>query len=259
MKNVLLIMLIGMMAICSHTKTIYDISIFDDTEVSSLAKFVANQDTFSIKQFIKNHPQINIDSPDPFLGSNLLIWSIYNDKYESFRMLLNAGANPNFVCLKDGETPLISASRFLNEKGVDSRYISNLLQHGADGSLISIDNSEGHTIYRSPIVYAINHIEYIRLFVEQGGLDVNFSVNGISIVQWAIMEKKIDVLFYLVVDRNADITGVMKEVMEIPGETWPVTLLIDEVKQMDFPENSEELFMKNEIIRKYNEQVANVR
>ena len=53
MKNVLLIMLIGMMAICSHTKTIYDISIFDDTEVSSLAKFVATQDTFSIKQFIK--------------------------------------------------------------------------------------------------------------------------------------------------------------------------------------------------------------
>ena len=256
MRYGLLIALIGLMSICSNTKTIYDISIFDNTRVSDLARFVANEDTLNIKKYIAENPKIDIDCPDPFFGSNLLIWSIYNDKYDSFCMLLNAGANPNYLVLKDGETPLISASRFINERGTDNRYIVNLLQHGADANYISLDTSEGDSVYRSPVTYAINHIEYIRPLVEQGNVDVNFTLDGFSIVQEAIMQNKIDVLYYLVVEHDADITGQMVDPFEIPGETWPSILLIDNVKRWEFPENSKELSMKNEIIKKYNEQIA---
>lgn len=256
MRHGLLIALIGLMSICSNTKTIYDISIFDNTRVSDLARFAANEDTLNIKKYIAENPKIDIDCPDPFLGVSLLMWSIYNDKYNSFIELLKHGADPNFISKNSGETPLIYATNFISERGYDNRYIIELLKNGADANMLSIEISEGDTIYRSPIPGAVWYLEYIRPLVEIGGVDVNFSLYGISIVQDAIVLEKIDVLYYLVVEHDADITGQMVDPFEIPGEAWPSILLIDNVKRWEFPENSKELHMKNEIIKKYNEQIA---
>ena len=45
----------------------------------------------------------------------------YNDKYNSFIELLKHGANPNFICKKSGETPLIYATNFISERGFDNQ------------------------------------------------------------------------------------------------------------------------------------------
>src|SRR3712207_2583228 len=69
---------------------------FKGTEVYSLAKHVRDNDTVKIVEFINENKHISIDTRDKYYGSSLLIWAIFNGRYEAFHCLLNHGANPNF-------------------------------------------------------------------------------------------------------------------------------------------------------------------
>ena len=75
--------------------TFHSIKNYDDTEVEVLAKYVKKNDTISIVEFLKDNPNVSIDTKDRYFGHSLLMFAIFNGKYEAFHCLLNHGADFN--------------------------------------------------------------------------------------------------------------------------------------------------------------------
>ena len=240
--------LTSLMVACHQQKTLYDISIYDNTDVEKLALYVANEDTLNIHRLIAENKGLNIDSPDPILGKSLLMWSIFNGKYNSFAALLKQKANPNFVSKKDGKTPLIMSVNYVNNDYMpDDRFLKDLLSYGANPQLITCD-SVNH-VYVNPIYEASIHLQYIKDLIEICGVDPNYSLDGVSIVEVAVIQEKLDVLHYLVVEKNAKIDGVTKTFGKYKRP------LIDFVKDWKYPIGSKEYKMKNDILKSYNRQI----
>ena len=139
LKNFLIIISILLIS-CGQHRTVSDVSIFENTKVEELATLVAKEDTLGIISYMKRHSDINIDEEDSYFGITLLMWSIYNDKYNSFIELLKHGADPNFISKNSGETPLIYATNFISERGYDNRYIIELLKNVTEGRFFCHDS-----------------------------------------------------------------------------------------------------------------------
>ena len=56
--------------------TFHSIKNYDDTAVEKLAKYVKKNDTIAIVEFIKNNPNVSIDTKDKYFGSSLLMFAI---------------------------------------------------------------------------------------------------------------------------------------------------------------------------------------
>lgn len=246
--------------ICSYcninqeSRDFHDIGVYKGTDVYGLALCVADNDSVKIEEYIHEHPKIDIDLPDSNFGCSLLMWAIFNGKYKSFEALLNNGANPNFISERDGSTPLMMAASYVANKGYDDRYLNTLLKDGADAKLVTLNKED--SLYRNPIFDAITCLQYVKPLVEKGNIDVNFRLDGISIVEEAILLEAVDVAYYLVVEKNADITGNHKSEVYINGvkQDIPAKSLIQMVKDWNFETGSKQDMMKKSIIECYEKQ-----
>ena len=68
--------------------------LFKDTAVWELAKAVQKEDIEEIKRLV-NQEKLNIDFQEEKFGNTLLILSVSNHQYTSFKTLLELGADPN--------------------------------------------------------------------------------------------------------------------------------------------------------------------
>lgn len=259
-----LIVLLSIMCIVCYNCNInqkardfHDLGVYKGTDVYELALCVAEDDSAKIEEYIHKHPEIDIDLPDSNFGCSLLMWAIFNGKYKSFEALLNNGANPNFVSERDGSTPLIMAASYVANKGYDDSYLNTLLKAGADAKLVTFNKED--SLYRNPIFDAITCLQYVKPLIEKGNIDVNFKLDGISIVEEAILLEAVDVAYYLVVEKNADITGNHKSEVYINGvkQDIPAKPLIEMVENWNFPNGCKEDQMKKSILDCYVKQKGN--
>ena len=72
--------------------TFYSTKNYDGTTVEDLAQYVKKNDTVAILKFLHENPTVSIDTKDKYFGSSLLMFAIFNGKYEAFHCLLNHGA-----------------------------------------------------------------------------------------------------------------------------------------------------------------------
>lgn len=165
---------------------------FNSTAVEKLSQYVKDNDTLSIVRFLKDNSSISIDTKDRYFGSSLLMWAIYNGKYEAFHCLLNHGANPDFESDYRHETPLYFASQYINEDyEPDARYCKELLEHGADPNK------------HNPLEEAVTtNLEYTKLLIEYGA-DYNKKIGGESYANMAIIQCKDDIAEFLIIDKKA--------------------------------------------------------
>lgn len=207
-QNILLCLLCLFMTACDSW-TIYNRSIFDDTAVERLSYFVEWNSASLINWYIARHPDIDIDTECRVsYGASLLVYAIYNDKYDAAEALLQNGADPNFVC-RDGETPLL-ASWFHNEDGKDNKYILLLLKNGADPNMITRTGDEE---FVSPLfemsTSTFGGKEAVKLLIEKGHADIksrnlcialceDLRVNEYNIMQFACSRKNWDIMWYLI-------------------------------------------------------------
>jgi len=101
---------------------------------------------------------VNINQKDKFNSRTPIIAALENERYETTKILLEAGANPN-LANKDDETPMYYAM------GVsENRFVKLLLKYGANPN-IQIDKSG-----RKPLWYAIwkQNPEMVRLLLAKG-------------------------------------------------------------------------------------------
>lgn len=102
--------------------------VFKNTKAEELAEAVECEDTVLIKSIIKKQPSL-LDIQDPYYGNTLLALCIMNDKYYSFKCLLELGANVNIHNREEGSSAIIIASEY-GDEGL--KYVILLVDKGAN-------------------------------------------------------------------------------------------------------------------------------
>lgn len=241
MKTILFSILYLLMLVGCKDKSFYDVGIFNGTNVEKLSRYVESEDTVAMKEYLFNN-HIDIDTPDLKYGASLLMWSIFNGKYDSFKILLENGADPNYID-KKGNTPLFLAVTYIDSNyRTDDRYIKLLIRKGANPYLITFDSITDTK--HDPISMSPLHLDYLRVFIEECNVDVNFESYGRSLVETAIIHEKLDELYYLVVEHGAFIDN------NVRGEVnkWK---LIEDIEGWQYEKGSEEDKMQNDIVNCY--------
>lgn len=204
-RNILPCLLCFVLLGCDNW-TIDNRSIFDNTAVERLSYFVEWNSPTLIDCYVARHPDVDIDTEShTFYGASLLVYAIYNGKYEAAEALLRNGANPNFVC-RDGETPLLTT--WYQEK--NNKYISLLLQYGADANMITrtggFDNGFESPLFRLSSDMP-GSVEAVKLLVEKGNanvharkkyMDDNLRIREQNIMDYASATDSWDVMYYLI-------------------------------------------------------------
>jgi ankyrin repeat protein len=143
----------------------------------NLIKAISKNDTNQIEYLIKKYKLDLNHRDDDSLGMTLLYWAIYNDKKNSFKKLLDLGADPNFM---DSLSTVPVISRAAANPNTD--YLKDCLLHHGNPNIISLYDKNGSP-YFSPLDAAAsggnftnekNFVSNIELLIRYGA-DVNYS------------------------------------------------------------------------------------
>lgn len=201
MNKIISILLLIIPMTCSNADKDYPYTFFstknyDGTAVEELVGYVKENDTLKIVQFLSDHKDVDIDTPDKYFGYSLLMWAIFNSRYEAFHCLINHGANVSFKGGYLGHTPLYMAVEYVSpDYEHDPRYCKELLEHGAN------PNEEVDESY--PINAAVaRDLEYTKLLVEYGA-DLTVGKYYQSPADLAIIYAEADICVYLICEKGA--------------------------------------------------------
>ena len=118
---------------CGQNKISSNVRFFENTKAYDLAIAVEKGDLFQIEKIVmRNKALLNITSSS---GSNVLTLSLILNKFESFKKLLELGADPNFINPYSKYSVLIESCRYFgssNDWIEDNRYAELLLRYGAN-------------------------------------------------------------------------------------------------------------------------------
>lgn len=196
-NHFLVIIILVFLCSCNKSKdpypyTFYRIENFYGTDVEDLAEMVRNNDTIKMHSYIMHHPDLDIDTHDRYFGYSLLMWAIFNDKYEAFLFLLKHGADANFQGKYHNETPLVKAAKkCIPDNEQYCKYCLELVRYGADVNK------------REPILKGVGRgIGHVRVLVENGA-DLTVGKGTNSPGDLAILYGDPVVAEYLICEHNA--------------------------------------------------------
>lgn len=172
--------------------TFFSTKNYDGTVVKDLAKYVKKNDTIAIVEFLKDNPNVSIDTKDRYFGHSLLMFAIFNGKYEAFHCLLNHGADPNLISDYRKRAPLYFAATYCGPKYErDARYCKELLEKGANPNYC-------YVIHEAVAM----DLEYVKLLIEYGA-DFNTKYYGRSPADDAIIQIMPEIAEYLIIEKKA--------------------------------------------------------
>jgi ankyrin repeat protein len=186
-----------------------DYRLFQNTPAWTLAKAVEAGDVKKIKEEILQK-KVSVDYQESRFGQTLLMLAIFNNEYDSAKILLELGANPNLHATFKGKTSVIVAA-----DNDDPKYLKLLLNYRGDPN--SIENvfsgpkkriaSERNSALTTAIVPSImgkKNLEKVKLLVEAGA-DINYTKKGIiqTALAEALIQEQMDIALYLI-EKGAD-------------------------------------------------------
>ncbi len=178
-----------------------DYRLFQGTPAWALAKAVEDRDTSEIKRQVQEKG-VKIDFQEPRFGNTLLMMAVVNSAYESAKILLKLGADPNLENAYRGSTAMIDAA---NNDNPD--YLKLLLGHKGDPNAIEAapikdGDVARETALNKAISYKdINNLERVKCLVEAGA-NINYFNDGNPAytdlpLADALKHNKMDVVLYL--------------------------------------------------------------
>jgi hypothetical protein len=223
-----------------------DVRIFKDTPAWEAASAIHDNEPDKLKKILQGKPKSILNFREKHFGQSLLNWAVYRDNFNSAKVLVELGADPN---LKSYD----STSAFINaaDKHDSSNFLRLLLSHG--GNVNAVADIETPQRLRTPLMAAsFNRLESVKLLIEAGA-DPNYihrskrgNIGG-EIVQsaliYAFRGNKVDVVRYLIIDVGVDFNYVFNTTID--GK--PLTILTF-LRDMTFPLESDEYKMKMEVV-----------
>lgn len=174
-----------------------DYRLFQGTPNWDLAKAVRDTDIDEIRDVIQEG-KTDIEFKEERFGQTILFLAIHNHNYESTKILLELGANPNQHDSYDGTSPIIEAAKI--DEGIN--FLELLLKHGGNpNDLETGERRKGNTVRDTPLLAAIggpgNSLPRVELLVESGA-DVNFKNEfGSNALNEALTLDKLNVVIFL--------------------------------------------------------------
>lgn len=206
-----------------------DVRLFQNTPAWKLAQAIEKEDTVKIRRLIKKNTTL-LNFQEPTYGQSVVHWAVGKDCYYATRVLLDLGADPNQKAY-DSTTAFIKAcSKSYDEMG----FLQLLLAYGGDVNTIA--NTKSALNCTPLIAAATTKLERVKILVNAGAdIDCYCSNNNQSAVYEAAILAKIDILYYLIIEKGADYSRpVMKR---IDGTTL---YIVDFVEDMNLRLISEE-------------------
>ena len=232
---------------------------FKDTKAYALAKAVEKGDIETIEKLVKKDTTL-LELSNPVSGSNVLILCLYVEQFESFKKLLELGANPNFINPYDNYSVLIDAikpfgSQFEWRK--ENQYAELLLEYGAEPNYVvenDFTNKKGrHISATSPLMEASDlYLDMVKLLINKGADPYReLGQERRTPFSKAVRSGKFDIIYYYTDSLNVDVHLPMSVVVKQPNNE-KVTYYIQDYTVNKFTlaklkENSVELDkLKNE-------------
>jgi ankyrin repeat protein len=209
---------------CSQTTGNRNVDFFKGTKAYDLAKAVYTSDINKIEKIVKSDTSL-LSFNNPTSGSNVLFLSIYVERHEALKKLLELGGNPNstnlltkYSLLMESITPFGSQFEWRREH----QYAKLLLEYGADPNYAveeDFTNEKGHHIMASsPLMKASNFdLEAVKLLIKYGA-DPNHKLkqNQSTPFSKAAQRGKVEIINYFIDSLRIDIHQPMSVVTQKP-------------------------------------------
>ena len=176
---------------------------FKGTEIEPLVNAIYKEDIKRIDDLIRDKPSL-LNYTDSKYGSGVLEICISFEKYDSFKRLLELGADSNYINPINHYSILIESIRPFGsdtEWRQDNRYSFLLLKYKADPNYSTnrTEDNKGYShIGYSPLTKASSHnLEIVKKLVKYGG-DINKRVDGTLPFAIAVSSGKSDIVDYYI-------------------------------------------------------------
>ena len=208
----------------------FDFRNFDNTPIKQLAIAVESENVDEIEKLVKRD-KLNLDFQDTKFGNTLLSLALINNKRKSSEYLLKLHANPNLRSPRDDSSPFIDVCHYpINIESVDS-VLMMLIKYAADVNSPQIDKlsnkSNNQTITTTPLEYLCDFgtLKCVKVLFENGVKLEFYPKNGSnSIISRALLNPRLDILKYLLIDKKVAIPDYVEIQSEGTREEHKITL-----------------------------------
>jgi len=210
-----------------------DYRLFQKTKAWELAKAVEDEDIDKINTIVKNDTSL-INQKEPKYGQTLLMLTVRNQQYRSFKSLLENKANVNIYSDFSGSSALIIACEKHN---CDPVFVIELLLYGAKVNDIEVgERKEGNSTRFTPLIAAsgTGNLEIVKLLIQKGA-NVNYKNEyNESALSASVMTNEYDVALYLL-QHGADYSSPIFFREQESREMYAIDCLREDFFEIDSP------------------------
>lgn len=219
-----------------------DYRLFQNTPAWELAKAVEDGNESKINNILSENIKL-VNYQESKYGETLLMLTIANQQYKSFKILLENKADVNIHNNYDGRSALIAACSY---KQYDMKFVEELLKHGAIVNDIEVGKRrKGNSTRFTPLMAAskTGNLDLVKFLVEKGA-DVNYKNEyNQTALNKAMLVGRYNIVLYLLK------SGADYNVPIFYREEEHKNMYIGDVLREDFlPLDSDEYKSKMEII-----------
>ena len=180
-----------------------DYRLFQSSQSWELAKAVWDEDIEAIKSLGLDSSILNYQEGK--YGKTLLMMSIDNQQYSSFKALLELGANLHVHNNYDGSSAIMYSVDVSNIKDNELKFLEVLLKYGANPNDMEVGKrKKSNTTRDTPLLIAcgrnkkaVDPLSFVMTLVEAGAdLDLGDEY-GRTPLQRALFQDNLDVVLYL--------------------------------------------------------------
>lgn len=173
-----------------------DYRLFQNTPAWELAKAVEDGNEEKISEIVAKNPSL-INYQDPKYGNTLLIFTIMNQQFRSFMVLLERKADISIHNSFDGTSAIIEAC---SSKFYDIKFAQVLIKYGANINDVETGaRKHGNSTRDTPLIAAARtgSLDIVKFLITTG-VNINFQNDyDQSALSESVMVHRYEVAFYL--------------------------------------------------------------